>query len=69
MKVRYDKKEDILMLKVGGGKIDDSYETSTMIVHVAENREPVLLEIFDSTKFFMDIKKTLPPKTKNLIFA
>ena len=69
MKVQYDKKEDILMIKVGSKKIDDAYETDNMIVHVAENKEPVLLEIFDATKFLIGIKKILPLKTKNQVFA
>ncbi|KKU92502.1 MAG: hypothetical protein UY21_C0001G0125 [Microgenomates group bacterium GW2011_GWA1_48_10] len=67
MKVRYDKSEDILTIQLGHKKIDDAYETDNMIVHVTKSREPVLLEIFDATKFLMDIKKTLPPKTKSLL--
>lgn len=69
MKVQFDKKEDILTLQLGKEKIDDAYETENMIVHVAKNREPVLLEIFDATKFLIGIKKILPPKTKNQVFA
>ncbi len=68
MKVRYDKNEDILMIQLAKKKIDDAYETENMIVHVTANREPVLLEIFDATKFLLDLNKTLPPKTKSAIF-
>lgn len=67
MKVHYDKSEDILTIQLAKKKVDDAYETGNMIVHVTESREPVLLEIFDATKFIMDINKTLPAKTRDLL--
>lgn len=69
MRVRYDKKEDILMIELVKKKIDDAYETENMIVHVTSDREPVLLEIFEATKFLENINRTLPSKIKERIFS
>lgn len=60
MRVRYDKTEDILMIEIAKKKIDDSYESENMIVHVAKNREPVLLEIFKASEFFRNVGRSLP---------
>ena len=60
MKVHYDKDEDILMIELARKKVDDAYETDQMIVHVTEDREPVLLEIFKASKFLKDLGKVVP---------
>lgn len=60
MKVHYDKDEDILMVELAHKKIDDAYETDQMIVHVTEDREPVLLEIFKASKFLKDLSRVVP---------
>ena len=69
MKVRYDKKENILMIELVNKKIDDAYETENMIVHVDKNKRPVLLEIFDAHQFFKEESKTLPLEIKQKFFA
>lgn len=63
MRVHYDKDEDILMIELARKKVDDAYETDQMIVHVTENREPVLLEIFKASQFLKDLGRVVP---KNL---
>lgn len=63
MKVHYDKDEDILMLVLSNKKIDDSYETEEgNIVSVAENREPVMIDIFKASKFLKNLSKVVPKK-------
>lgn len=69
MKVQYDKNEDILMIQLAKKKIDHAYETGSMIVHVTEDKEPVLLEIFEAKKFFALESKTLPRQIKEQYFA
>lgn len=69
MKVQYDKDQDILLIQLTRKKVDHAYETETMIVHVAENKEPVLLEIFDASKFFAKESKVLPQEVKKKFFA
>lgn len=69
MTVHYNKADDVLMIELTNKKIDDAYETVNMIVHVATNKEPVLLEIFKATDFLKDINKTLPTNLKQSIFS
>ena len=68
MKVHYNKEDDVLMIELAKKKIDDAYEKANMIVHVAVDKEPVLLEIFKATEFLKDINKTLPTNLKQSIF-
>jgi len=69
MKVQYDKDQDIFMIELAQKKIDDAYETESMIVHVTKSREPVLLEIFHASKFFEEESKILPPQIKEKFFS
>lgn len=69
MKVRYDKDEDILMIELERGKIDDAYETDSMIVHVDIKQKPLLLEIFNASEFFAAEGKILPDEVKEKYFS
>ena len=71
MRVRYDKDEDILMIVLAkkGQKIDDTYETENSLVSVTEKGEPVMVEIFDASKFFAEESKVLPNEIKQKFFA
>lgn len=69
MKVHYDKDEDILMIVLTNKKIDDSYETKEgNIVSVAEDREPVMIDIFKASKFLKDLGKAIPRKIQKEIW-
>ncbi|MBU1031404.1 DUF2283 domain-containing protein [Patescibacteria group bacterium] len=69
MKVHYDKDEDILMIVLTNKKIDDSYETKEgNIVSVAEDREPVMIDIFKASKFLKDLGKAIPGKVQREIW-
>lgn len=59
-KISYSPDVDILMIQLSDKKVDDAYETDRMIVHVDENDEPVLLEIFNGKKYLKELGKTLP---------
>ncbi|OGD94991.1 hypothetical protein A3F02_03690 [Candidatus Curtissbacteria bacterium RIFCSPHIGHO2_12_FULL_38_9b] len=69
MKVHYDKDEDILMIELARKKVDDAYETDQMIVHVTEDREPVLLEIFKASKFLKDLGKVVPQNLQKEVWS
>ena len=69
MKVHYDEEEDILMIQLARKKIDDSYETESSIVSVTEEGEPVLVEIFEASKFFKEESKALPEEIKQKFFS
>lgn len=57
------------MLELLKRKVDHAFETETMIVHVSENNTPVLLEIFNASKFFAEESKILPHEIKERYFA
>ncbi len=70
MKVHYDKDEDILMLILSDKKIDDSYETKEgNIVSVAEDREPVMIDIFKASKFLKDLGKVVPKNVQKQLWS
>lgn len=69
MKVHYDKDEDILMIELALRKIDDTYETEHSLVSVDEKGEPVLVEIFEASKFFAAESKALPREIKQKFFS
>ena len=69
MKVHYDKSEDILMIELAQSKIDDTYETENSLVSVDVKGQPVLVEIFEASKFFAEESKVLPKEIKQKFFS
>ena len=69
MRVHYDKDEDILTIELVHKKVDDAYETDQMIVHVTEDREPVLLEIFKASQFLKDLGKVVPQNLQKEVWS
>jgi uncharacterized protein YuzE len=71
MEVRYDKDEDILMIVLSKKKtkLDDTYETEYGLVGVTEKGEPLMIEIFEASKFFAQESKVLPKEIKQKFFA
>ena len=68
MKVHYDK--DILMLILSNKKVDDSYETEEgNIVSVSKNKEPVIIDIFNASKFLKNLGKVLPKNLQKQLWA
>lgn len=58
-RISYSDDVDILMIQLSDHKIDDAYETDRMIVHVDENKEPVLLEIFNGKEYLKELGRSL----------
>ena len=71
MKVHYDKDEDILTIILTRKKVrlDDTYETEHGFVGVTEKGEPIMVDIFDASKFFAEESKVLPKEIKQKFFA
>lgn len=69
MKVHYDEDEDILMLVLSNKKVDDSYETENSVVSVAEDGEPVMIDIFHASKFLKDLAKVVPKSTQKVVWS
>ncbi len=67
-KITYSEDVDILIIQLSDKKIDDSYDTYRMIVQVDKEGEPVILEVFQGSKFLQDISKALPKNLKNKVW-
>jgi Protein of unknown function (DUF2283) len=57
MKVRYNRKEDILTLEVSKASIDHAGEAGPIIAHFSTDNKLVLLEILDASDFLADLTK------------
>jgi len=71
MKVHYDKDEGILtiILTQKKVKLDDTYETEHGFVGVTKKGKPIMIDIFDASKFFAEESKVLPKEIKQKFFA
>ena len=57
MKVRYNRKEDILVLEVSKGSIDHAEESGPIIAHFSTDDKLVLLEILEASDFLTHLTK------------
>jgi uncharacterized protein YuzE len=55
MKVRYDREEDILMIRISDEPIDYAEEIGSIIVHFTKEGKIVLFEIMDATEFLVNV--------------
>ncbi len=69
IKYRYDKEDDVLMVFLGKGKIDDAVQSGNIISHFSANGELLLLEILEASNFLEQTSKILPLQMKQHIFA
>ena len=69
IKTRYDKEDDVLMVFLGKGKIDDAQQTGNIIVHLSEKGEALLLEILNASKFLRETSQAFPPEVRRQVFA
>lgn len=69
MKVRYEKEDDVLMIELNKKPIDYAEQNGNLIVHFSPDREAVLLEFLDASKFLEKTSKVIPLKIKQQIFA
>ena len=57
MKVRYNRKEDILVLEVSKAPIDHAEESGPFIAHFSTDDRLVLLEILEASDFLAHLTK------------
>jgi len=57
MKVRYNRKENILVLEVSKAPIDHAEEAGPIIAHFSEDDKLVLLEILEARDFLAHLTK------------
>ncbi|KKR87356.1 hypothetical protein A2875_02755 [Candidatus Gottesmanbacteria bacterium RIFCSPHIGHO2_01_FULL_46_14] len=69
MKLKYHKKDDILVVKFSSKPVDDSFEVENTILEVDKNNAPVSLEILQASRFFHKASKELPKEIKQKYFA
>ncbi len=69
MKVRYDREDDILTIKVSGESIDYAEEIGPVIVHFTKDGKAVLFEILDATEFFSNIGPNKLGKARDILKA
>lgn len=69
MKLKYNQEDDTLLIELSDKKIDDTYEADNMLVHVSDDKEPVLIEIIKASQFFSQESRVLPPKIKKEFFV
>jgi len=55
-KMRYDHEDDVLMIWLAEGKqVNHADQLGSLILHVTETGEPVLLEILNAREFVMEV--------------
>lgn len=69
LKTRYDKEDDVLMVFLGKGKVDDTQQTGDVIVHLSEKGEALLLEILNASKFLKETSKAFPPEVRQQVLS
>ena len=69
MKLKYYKKDDILIMRFSEKDVDDSFEVDNAILEVDIDNKPVSLEILHASKFFNIASKELPNGIKQKFFA
>lgn len=69
IKYRYDKEDDVLMVFLGKGKIDDAQQTGNIISHLSSKGELLLLEILNASKFLKETSQAFPFKIRQQVFS
>ena len=69
IKYRYDKEDDVLMVFLGKGKIDDAQQSGNIISHLSAEGELLLLEILDASKFLKETSRVFPQKVRQQVLA
>jgi len=69
MKLKYHKKDDILVVKFSSKPVDDSFEVENTILEVDKDNAPVSLEILQASRFFHQASRELPKDIKQKYFA
>jgi len=69
MKIKYYKKDDILVLRFSSKSVEDSFEVDNAILEVDKNNNPISLEILHASKFFNLTSRQLPKDVKERFFS
>ena len=69
LKTRYDKEDDVLMIFLGKGKVDDTQQSGNIIAHLSAKGEILLLEILEASKFLKETSQVFPSKIREQVLA
>ena len=64
IRYRYDKEDDVLMVFLGEGKIDDAQQTGNIISHLSAKGKLLLLEILNASKFLKETSEVFHSKNR-----
>lgn len=67
IKYRYDKEDDVLMVFLGKGKIDDAQQSGNIISHLSSKGEVLLLEILNASKFLKETFRVFPQNVRQQV--
>ena len=63
------KEDDVLMVFVGKGKMDDAQLSGNIISHFSTKGELLLLEILDASKFLKETSSAFPREIRQQVLA
>ncbi len=69
MRVKYNKQDDVLMIEFNKKPIDFAEQSGDIIVHFSPDREAVLLEILDASKFLKETSRVFPREVRQQVLA
>ncbi|MBI4059193.1 DUF2283 domain-containing protein [Candidatus Microgenomates bacterium] len=62
MKVKYYKKDDLLVIELSRKPFDDAEMEGDFIVHYSKDKEPVSIEVLNASKFLKATSKAVGTK-------
>lgn len=67
IKYRYDKEDDVLMVFLGKGKVDDAQQSGNIISHFSSKGELLLLEILEASQFLKETSRAFLPEVRQQV--
>ena len=64
MNFKYSREDDVLMIELNDKPIDYAEQSGNLIVHFSPEREAVLIEVLEASKFLKQASKSLPREIK-----
>ncbi|OGY24970.1 MAG: hypothetical protein A2Z11_04875 [Candidatus Woykebacteria bacterium RBG_16_43_9] len=64
MNFKYNKEDDIMMIELNNKPIDYAEQSGNLIVHFSPQREAVLIEVLEASRFLKQASKSLPQSVK-----
>ena len=69
MNIKYNKQDDILIIELNDKPIDYAEQSGDLIVHFSPERDAVLLEFLDASKFLKIASNAFPRKIRQQIIS